>query len=83
MADLSAVVGFVGFCRGMGAIHRKWRREYRIWCSGGAEGMVGGVRTGRNEGPSDVAEEWMRPCRARWGHDLSMGRTLEKLGAQR
>jgi hypothetical protein len=42
MADLSAVVGFVGFCRGMGAIHRKWRRDYRYWCSGEAEGMVRG-----------------------------------------
>jgi hypothetical protein len=26
----------------MGATNRKWRREYRIWCSGGAEGMVWG-----------------------------------------
>jgi hypothetical protein len=47
MADLSAVVGFVGFCRGMGATNRKWRRDYRIWCSGGAEGMVRGQ--GREE----------------------------------
>jgi hypothetical protein len=31
-------------------------------------------------GPWEVPEEWMRPCRARWGHDLSMGRTLEKPG---
>ena len=37
-------------------------------------------RTGRTPGPSDVAEERKRPCRAQWGHDLSMGRTLEKLG---
>ena len=26
-----------------------------------------------------MAEERRRPCHARWGHDLSMGRTLEKL----
>ena len=38
------------------------------------------VRTGRAVGPLDVPEGWMRPCRARWGHDLSTGRTLEKLG---
>jgi hypothetical protein len=40
----------------------------------------GEVRTGRTPHPSDVAEERRRPCRARWGHDLSMGRRLEKLG---
>jgi hypothetical protein len=38
------------------------------------------VRIGRTPGPSDVAEERRRPCSARWGHDLSMGKTLEKLG---
>ena len=43
----------------------------KAWCE---------VRTGRTPGPSDVAEERMRPCRAQWGHDLSMGRTLEKPG---
>jgi hypothetical protein len=43
----------------------------KAWCE---------IRTGRNLGPSDVAEERRRPCRARWGHDLSMGRLLEKLG---
>src|SRR5918995_4731129 len=37
----------------------------KAWCE---------VRIGRTPGPSDVAEERMRPCRARWGHDLSMGR---------
>ncbi len=46
----------------------------KAWCE---------VRTGRTSGPSDVAEERMRPCRARWSHDLSMGRTFEKLGPQR
>jgi hypothetical protein len=46
----------------------------KAWCE---------LRTGRPLGPSDVAEERMRPCRARWGHDLSMGRTLEKLGPKR
>jgi hypothetical protein len=39
-----------------------------------------GVRTGRTLGPSDVAEERMVSCRAQRGHDLSMGRLLEKLG---
>jgi hypothetical protein len=43
----------------------------KAWCE---------VRIGRTPGHSDVAEERMRPCRAQWGHDLSMGRTLEKLG---
>jgi hypothetical protein len=38
------------------------------------------VGTGRNQGPSDVAEERRRPCRARWSHDFSTDRTLEKLG---
>jgi hypothetical protein len=42
MPDSVTIVRFVGFCRGMGATNRKWRREYRIWCSGGAEGMVWG-----------------------------------------
>ena len=46
----------------------------KAWCE---------VRTGRTPGPSDVAEERRRPCRAQWGHDLSMGRTLEKLGPKR
>ena len=46
----------------------------KTWCE---------VRIGRTPGPSDVAEERRRPCRARWGHELSMGRTLEKLGPQR
>jgi hypothetical protein len=43
----------------------------KAWCE---------LRTGRPPGPSDVAEERMVPCRAQWGHDLSMGKTLEKLG---
>jgi hypothetical protein len=43
----------------------------KSWCE---------VRIGRTPGPSDVAEERRRPCRAQWGHDLSMGRLLEKLG---
>ena len=46
----------------------------KAWCE---------VRIGRTPGPSDVAEERRRPCRAQWGHDLSMGRTLEKLAPQR
>jgi hypothetical protein len=41
----------------------------KAWCQ---------VRIGRTPGPSDVAEERMRPYRVRWGHDLSMGRLLEK-----
>jgi hypothetical protein len=41
------------------------------------------LRTGKTPGPSDVAEERMVPCRAQWGQDLSMGRTLEKLGPER
>ena len=40
------------------------------------------LRTGRTPGSSDVAEERMRPCRARWAM-ISMGRTLEKLGPKR
>jgi hypothetical protein len=43
----------------------------KAWCE---------VRTGRTLGPSDVAEERRRPCRVQWDHDLSIGRTLEKLG---
>ena len=43
----------------------------KAWCE---------VRTGKTPHPSDVVEERMCPCRAQWGHDLSMGRTLEKLG---
>jgi hypothetical protein len=46
----------------------------KAWCE---------VRTGKTPGPSDVAEERMVPCRAQWGQDLSMGRTLEKLGPER
>ena len=41
------------------------------------------VRTERTLGPSDVAEERRRSCRARWGHDLSRGRLLEKPGPKR
>src|SRR5919112_4431432 len=33
----------------------------KAWCE---------VRTGKTPGPSDVAEERRRPCRAQWGHDL-------------
>ena len=58
-----------GGCRGYGALE-----VLKAWCE---------VRTGRAVGPLDVDEGWMRPCRARWGHDLSMGSTLEKLGPQR
>ena len=43
----------------------------KAWCE---------FRTGKAPHPSDVAEERRRPCRAQWGHGLSMGRTLEKLG---
>jgi hypothetical protein len=46
----------------------------KVWCE---------VRTGKTPDTSDVAEERRRPCRARWGHDLSMGRLLEKLGPKR
>src|SRR5918994_7078867 len=46
----------------------------KAWCE---------LRPGRPLGPSDVAEERMVPCRAQWGHDLSMGRTLEKPGPKR
>jgi hypothetical protein len=45
----------------------------KAWCE---------VRTGKTPGPSDVAEEWRRPCRAQLGHELSMGRLLEKLGPE-
>jgi hypothetical protein len=46
----------------------------KAWCE---------VRIGRTPDPSDVAEERRRPCRAQRSHDLSMGRTLEKLGPKR
>jgi hypothetical protein len=46
----------------------------KAWCE---------VRIGRTPDPSDVAEERRRPCGVRWGHDLSMGRTFEKLGPKR
>jgi hypothetical protein len=47
---------------------------FKAWCE---------VRIGRAPDPSDVAEErGVRVC-AQLGHDLSMGRTLEKLGPQR
>ena len=45
----------------------------KTWCE---------VGTGKTPHPSDVAEERMYPCRARWDHDLSMGRTLKKLGPE-
>ena len=45
----------------------------KAWCE---------VRTEKTPVPSDVAEERRRPCRARWGHEFSMGRALEKLGPQ-
>ena len=43
----------------------------KAWCE---------LRTGRTLGPSGVAEERRHPCRAQWGHDLSMGMTLEEPG---
>jgi hypothetical protein len=46
----------------------------KAWCE---------VRTGKIPGPSDVAEERMCPCGVRWGHDVSMGRLLEKPGPKR
>src|SRR5215207_1411020 len=46
----------------------------KAWCE---------VRTGRTPGPSEVPEGRRRPCRAQWGHDLSIGRLLEKLGPKR
>ncbi len=33
----------------------------KTWCE---------LKTGRTPGPSDVAEERRRPCRAQWGQDL-------------
>ena len=45
----------------------------KTWCE---------VRTGKTPGPSEVAEERMRPCRARWAM-ISIGRLLEKLGPKR
>jgi hypothetical protein len=42
------------------------------------------VRIGRTPDTSDVAEERMRPCSARWSDYLTMmGRTLKKLGPKR
>ena len=57
-----------------GLIGRGALEVLKAWCK---------ARTGRTPSRSDVAEERMRPCRARWGHDLSMGRLLEKLGPKR
>ena len=61
-----------------------WGRVGRWTTGNGAlEGLEAWceVRTGRTPGPSDVAEERMVPCHAQWGHDLSIGRTLEKPGS--
>jgi len=48
----------------------RWRRagdrEMVLWLEAWCE-----VRTERTPGPSDIAEERMRPCRAQWGHDLN------------
>ena len=52
-----------------GLIGRGALEVLKAWCE---------VRTGKTPGPSDVAEERMRPCRAQLGHDFSMGRLLEK-----
>ena len=41
------------------------------------------VRTGRTPGPSDVAEDGRDASAVQRGHDLSMGRLLEKLGPKR
>ena len=46
----------------------------KAWCK---------VKSREDPGPLDVADERMRPSRALWGHDLSMGSTLEKLGPKR
>jgi hypothetical protein len=74
-----AIVGFVGlYERGYtGESGRRGQGDgaleaLKAWCDLGI---------GRTPGPSDVAEERMRPCRAQWGHDLSMGRLLEKLAS--
>jgi hypothetical protein len=36
-------------------------RVLEAWCE---------TRTEKTQGPSDVAEDRRRPCRAQWGHDL-------------
>jgi hypothetical protein len=57
-------------------VEERGDREMVLWLEACCE-----VGTGRTPGPSDdVAEERRRPCDAQWGHDLSMGRTLEKIG---
>jgi hypothetical protein len=72
MPDTLVIVGFVGFVRryergytgesGVEGIRRCGALEVlKAWCE---------VRTGKTAGPSDVAEEWRRPCRVQWGHDL-------------
>jgi hypothetical protein len=61
---------------------RRGKRGIGRWCSGGAQGRCE-VRIGRTPGPSDVAGERRRPRGVQWGHDLSMGRTLEKLAPKR
>jgi hypothetical protein len=55
-----------GWTTGNGAL-----RVLKAWCE---------ARRGRTPVHSDVAEERIVPCHAQCGHDLSMGRTLEKLG---
>ena len=72
MPDTLAIVGFVGlFEKVCERIHGgEWEEGTRrcgalealkAWCE---------VRTGKTPGPSDVAEERRRPCRAQWGQDL-------------
>ena len=78
MPDTPTIVGFVGFCE------KVWERipwgdwEEEIGRCGALEVLEAWceVSTGRTSGPSDVAEERRRPCRARWGHDLSMVRSF-------
>jgi hypothetical protein len=67
-----AIVGFVGFYGSVGTTNMKWEWEEGISRCGALEGLKAccKLRRGRTPGPSDVAEEWRRPCRARWGHDL-------------
>jgi len=82
MPDIPAIVEFVRFCRGMGAINRKWRRgkgDVVLWrCSSH------GVRSG--QGGLRILQMWPKsgggPA-VLGGAMISMGRTLEKLGLQR
>ena len=68
-------------------LYEKRREDIRGRVGGGATGNGAlkvlkawcGVRTGRTTGPSDVAEERRRPCRAQWGQMQQLARIWSQL----